>query len=283
MANNTVAKQTSNLKDIGKINKKKREELSYTLEHVSEITRITLTCLRHIEEGDLAALPGLVFVRGFIRNYAKLLGLESDWMIEALNQAYSGGGDKQSTSQESTQQQSQQEEKPAPSNNNLVYYFMGAAAIVGILIVAVIIYRQPMDQINLSRESVETVQAIAAPDEATESTPAEIILPEQTTVAKEEPTVAPPVISPLTLTLVAAENEWIRLSIDSQDPFELKLKKGEKYEWPAEDEYALIMTTGQTASVHLNGEEIVDRENYAKKLYEAKLNKFTLKQINNRQ
>ena len=87
--NITDPPQQSDLLSIGAILRKKREEHSYTLEHVSEITRITLTCLRNIEEGNLDALPGLVFVRGFIRNYAKLLGLESDWMIEALNQTYS--------------------------------------------------------------------------------------------------------------------------------------------------------------------------------------------------
>jgi hypothetical protein len=78
------------------------------------------------------------------------------------------------------------------------------------------------------------------------------------------------------------ENEWIRLSVDDKAPFELKLKKGEKYEWPGEEEYSLVMTTGKTATVHLNGEEIVDRGSDPNQIYQVKLNKFTLKQINNR-
>jgi hypothetical protein len=42
------------------------------------------------------------------------------------------------------------------------------------------------------------------------------------------------------------------------------------------------MTTGNTALIHLNGEEIVDRENFKDELYQVKLNKFTLTRINNR-
>ncbi|MBU3914471.1 helix-turn-helix domain-containing protein, partial [bacterium] len=76
MTQNEDHNQITDLKSIGRILKKKREEHTYTLEHVSEITRITLTSLRNIEDGNLSDLPGLVFVRGFIRNYAKLLGLE---------------------------------------------------------------------------------------------------------------------------------------------------------------------------------------------------------------
>ncbi len=94
----------TDLANIGLILKQKREEHSYTLEHVSEITRITLTNLRNIENGEIKALPGLVFVRGFIRNYATLVGVESDWMIEALNQTF--------TNHEQPNDSSSKSEKP---------------------------------------------------------------------------------------------------------------------------------------------------------------------------
>ncbi|MGK0288645.1 MAG: cytoskeletal protein RodZ [bacterium] len=73
---------------IGTELKNKREESSYTLTQVAEITRISPGNLKNIEQGDLEELPGLVFVRGFIRNYAKLLNLDSDEMISELNKIY---------------------------------------------------------------------------------------------------------------------------------------------------------------------------------------------------
>ena len=76
-------------------------------------------------------------------------------------------------------------------------------------------------------------------------------------------------------------SEWIRLSVDKKNPIELLLTKGEKFEWPANEEYELIMTTGNSATIHLNGEEIEVNESQKNKLFRMKFNKFSLTQINN--
>lgn len=276
--NSAPPEQPNDLKTIGSILRKKREEHAYTLEHVSEITRITLTCLRNIEEGNLEALPGLVFVRGFIRNYAKLLGLESDWMIESLNQAYAV---RPRTQTPPDQINSITPLEDSEGRNAKPYLIAGALVIVGL--VAFLLYWQnnkPLTQLAGMNNKVETIQAIDTkapePEKVPEVIEAEVSKPE------EKPEPAKQEISPLTLTLVAMNNDWIRLGIDDQEPFELRLKKGEKYDWPAKEEYSLVMTTGDTALIHLNGEEIVDRENFNNQLYQVKLNKFTLTRINNR-
>lgn len=278
MSEKNTAPQQNDLETIGAILKKKREEHAYTLEHVSEITRITLTCLRNIEAGNINALPGLVFVRGFIRNYAKLLGIESDWMIEALNQAYS---DRPQTQPEQEQIDSiSQLTQPQAKANSKPYIIIGVLVIIGL--VAFLFYWQikPLNQYATLNKEVETVQAIDTKAPAPEKMQ-EVIEPD-VTEPKVEPEPVKQEISPLTLTLVAMNNDWIRLQIDEQQPFDLRLKKGEKYDWPAKEEYHLIMTTGNTALIHLNGEEIIERENYKDELYQVKLNKFTLTRINNR-
>lgn len=280
MSANKTVQQGNDLKSIGLILKKKREELSYTLEHVSEITRITLTCLRNIEEGNMSALPGLVFVRGFIRNYAKLLGLESDWMIEGLNQTYTEGGE--AAPQKAQEPVQQVEEKSSPKRNTL-FYGLGIAVLGAVIAAVYFLYNQPSEKLSLVNESVETVQAVDPQEELLVTPQGDSILAEDEASPEQTESAVAPIISPLTLTLIAQDNDWIRLAIDGQDAFELQLKEGEKYEWPAEKEYALIMTTGSTATVHLNGEEIVDRESHLDQLYEVTLNKFTLKQINNQQ
>jgi len=274
--NTTTPPQQSDLLNIGVILRQKREEHAYTLEHISEITRITLTCLRNIEEGNLNALPGLVFVRGFIRNYAKLLGLESDWMIEALNQTYSD----RTQSKNIPDQTGSYNPLTQPERNNTKPLII-AGALVIVSLVAFIVYWQskPMNHYSNINDDVETIQAIDTRVSTQEATlESEIVkstaeLP--TAPIKQE-------ISPLTLTLVAMDDDWIHLAIDDQEPFDLRLKKGEKYDWPANEEYSLTMTTGDSALIHLNGEEIVDRENFRDKLYQVKLNKFTLTRINNR-
>lgn len=268
----------TDIKSIGLILKRKREEHSYTLEHVSEITRITLTCLRNIEEGNLDLLPGLVFVRGFIRNYAKLLGLDSDWMIEALNQTYNNKGPQDSSDPVESEGLDFSEEN---KTNKKTYVYLGTI-IVAVIIAAAIYWNiQTSGNYSAITNKVETVQAV----ESQAIVSAEDQFPLKSIPIKKEVEAAKPiaetVISPLTLTLVSMGNEWIRLKVDENEPFEQKLEKGKKYEWPANKEYNLIMTTGDTALIHLNGEEIIDRENYRDQLYQVQLNKFTLTEINN--
>jgi cytoskeletal protein RodZ len=59
-----------------------REEQGIGLSQAAAETRILQRYLVALEEGDYANLPGDVYARGFIRNYAKLLGLSAEELIE---------------------------------------------------------------------------------------------------------------------------------------------------------------------------------------------------------
>jgi cytoskeletal protein RodZ len=53
-----------------------REDRSLTLSDVALMTRVPRTSLELIEAGDLVGLPADVFVRGFIRSYARAVGVD---------------------------------------------------------------------------------------------------------------------------------------------------------------------------------------------------------------
>lgn len=53
-----------------------REALGMTTADVAARTRITLRHVDALDRGDLAALPGRPYVLGFVRNYAKVVGLD---------------------------------------------------------------------------------------------------------------------------------------------------------------------------------------------------------------
>ncbi len=59
-----------------------------TREHVARVTRIQLRTIERLEDGRFDELPADVFVRGFIRNYARCVGLPVD---EALTRYASCG------------------------------------------------------------------------------------------------------------------------------------------------------------------------------------------------
>ncbi len=67
--------QRSRLGEIGHLLAKAREEKGLTLEEVSGKTLIRAAILRAIEEGDERPLPEPVYIRGFIRRFGDLVGL----------------------------------------------------------------------------------------------------------------------------------------------------------------------------------------------------------------
>jgi hypothetical protein len=58
-----------------------RELLGMSIEEVARATRIPVTSLERVENDRFDDLPGEVFVRGFLRSYAKTVGLEADEIL----------------------------------------------------------------------------------------------------------------------------------------------------------------------------------------------------------
>lgn len=64
-----------------------REAAGLTVAAVAQQLKLAPRQIAALEEGDFAKLPGRTFVRGFIRNYARLLRLDSDAVLAALPEA----------------------------------------------------------------------------------------------------------------------------------------------------------------------------------------------------
>ena len=58
-----------------------REARGMSLADVSEITKIRSKYLEAIERGEFAAIPGEVYLKGFIRNYADCVGLDGGQVV----------------------------------------------------------------------------------------------------------------------------------------------------------------------------------------------------------
>lgn len=69
---------SANVGEFGNKFRKARESKELSLEDVAQVTKISARMLRAIEEEDFDRLPGGVFNKGFIRAYAKHLGLDSE-------------------------------------------------------------------------------------------------------------------------------------------------------------------------------------------------------------
>ena len=76
------------LRELGALLREERERRGLTIDQVSDRIKITRTCIAAIEDGNEDCLPHPVYAKGFIKNYAKLLGMDNGEFQESLAQIY---------------------------------------------------------------------------------------------------------------------------------------------------------------------------------------------------
>ena len=59
-----------------------------TLARVAELTKVSVTLLRSLEEGTCARWPGGIYSRGFVRAYAKAVGLDPEHAVTMFTECY---------------------------------------------------------------------------------------------------------------------------------------------------------------------------------------------------
>ena len=66
---------------FGKSLRNERELRGITLEEISQQTKVHTRFLEAIEHDDLSILPAKAFAKGFLRSYARVVGLDEDLVI----------------------------------------------------------------------------------------------------------------------------------------------------------------------------------------------------------
>lgn len=73
---------------IGQLLKTKREARGLNLKTISQQTKVLIGLLEHLENDDLEKLPSKTYVRGFVKSTAKILGINQQQALDALDYTY---------------------------------------------------------------------------------------------------------------------------------------------------------------------------------------------------
>jgi hypothetical protein len=79
----------------GALLRRLRESCNATLDDLGEITKVSKRYLRALEDSDFESLPAAVYVRGFVAEYARALGLDANKVCKsymATHSRFKGGG-----------------------------------------------------------------------------------------------------------------------------------------------------------------------------------------------
>jgi cytoskeletal protein RodZ len=196
---------------FGEILKEKREKLGLNLREVAHTLRIQSENLKALENGDLERLPPDVYVKAYIREYAKFLNIDPKPLLDEY----------------ATLTMKNEEEAPLPPplprKKSALLRISLPASLVAAVIVGFFIYTQTYE-----RKAVVPV------------TPATPTVPESPGSAQSTSELLPSKPEPQhMLDVTATETTWLRIEPDGGESEEMLLKPGETKKWTSPNGFNL--------------------------------------------
>lgn len=129
---------------VGYTLRQERERQNLTIEDIEQGTSIRVLYIEAIENGEYDKLPGTVYTKGFIKNYAKFLGLDADAMVKEFmgDVAELSGANKIPAAEETPAQIPEKKPEPQPvkqEKKNFGYSIEEKSRSSGILIIAAVV------------------------------------------------------------------------------------------------------------------------------------------------
>lgn len=120
---------------IGEFFRQVRETKGLTIDEVASKTRIRSDYVRALEEGNFAKLPDQVFARGFVRSYARSLGLDEEDAIHRFVQSAGAFYEKQEE-RERLRIRQVEEERKKQANRKAVVIAVGIAVLALVILLS---------------------------------------------------------------------------------------------------------------------------------------------------
>lgn len=274
------------MESIGEFFRQVRETKGLSLDDVALKTRIHPDFLIALEEGNFTKLPDQVFAKGFVRSYARSLGLDEEDAMRRFEGSAGTFYEKQAE-RELLRIKQVQDERRKKTNRKVVL----AALAVAVLGIVLLMSRErhvgaPVPRPSeVEASSAKPLHTEPAPQAAEVPAAADREKPASVSVSTAEPVpppalaVVPPVLPPhrdealtsnvrhddvlgsvvsdvpLVLGVEALELTWVVVQVDGGSPEEALLRPGERVEWKGSDRFTLTLGNAGGVRVELNGKE----------------------------
>jgi cytoskeleton protein RodZ len=271
-----------------------REAQGVSLQDVAARTRIQAAFLEKIEQGELEGLPGISFIRGFIRNYAQMLGLDEPDLQEQLQELGRAAEATPPPPMKASTERLLDAEKVAglPWPRIALLALLAILVLwVGYLLLRVFSPAESAFEPPAANTSVAQAPAVPAPAAAPLPAPAAARPAASALPAPVPPLPAAGVSAPaarpglgpnaLRVRIQGLEDTWVRYTVDRKPALELLMRPAESATLDADDEVRLTLGKSQGVSVYLNGEEVVLPSQKNRLVAELVLNKLTLLKMRN--
>jgi cytoskeleton protein RodZ len=234
-----------------------REVRELTIEDIFLMTRVSVTNLEAIENGEFHLLPAPVYTKKFIQAYAKAIGIDAGDILAHYQRHVD---ETQAVPEEVKVVKAQISFDRKPFNRYLLYV-PAAALIAGAFIIYAFYHEKEIlgiFQYNVT--GTEPKEVAPKPALAVKERPLETVaLVPQTpppAIIVHENTTQPPNNAHLDLLIEATKNTWLNITEDSNPPYQITLKMGDTLRRKAREFY--IVDVGNAAGVNItfNGKSL---------------------------
>lgn len=239
----------SELASFGEELRREREIRAISLKEIADATKISKRFLEAIERNDHKTLPAPVFTRGFVREYARYLGLNAEDMVNRYN--YGAAGDDRIEKSLHLERLTTPHPvvPPPPIKRGIPPPYARIDRNVWLLLLIVAVLVAAIWLAWRHKNARVDTEAAAHPVTAPRT-------PRVAAVAAPAPSSAQPTDNNLHLTLDLVDSSWITLDVDGKTVVSDELKKGDHRTFVAQDNFR-FRTIGNAAGVRLilNGVE----------------------------
>jgi len=212
-----------------------RESRRLDLREAAQQTRISFQFLKALEEEDFLKLPGEVFVKGFLKSYARFLKLEEAEVMKRYAEL-KGVAEPASAEAATEGRTDGPPVEKTPGKRSFEPFAWGAAIIIVLFVF--LFLSSPTDKRH--PENVPAIASITAVTSTQSGTAQQAIKSEK-----------------LYLEIVALENVWVLVRTDVSPQKKAVLKKGESVIWSADERFILSYASVGAVKLLLNGKELV--------------------------
>ena len=244
------------LRELGRLVSERREEARLLLEDVYERTRIRVDFLRGIEKGDYTGFPDLVYTKGFVRTYLRVIGAEDlqepfmGWLNRSMPR-----GPETPTNVLGNGTSPTRGFKPV---SHFWLFLVLLTALIGTGVYVWYVWSSgglSLDAFRTMRSEDPTLLALTSGDVSGDNKEVEnnlasmeIIVPEPEPQPEPEPLPPPP-----SLEIRAVSDVWMKVTIGDKVLFSKTLKKGSVVSWDLPAQAKVSYGRPNAASVTLNG------------------------------
>jgi cytoskeleton protein RodZ len=212
--------------------KQEREKQKVTLDDISLTTKISTRMLRALEEEQFDQLPGGIFNKGFIRAYARCLGMDEDQAVADYLAATNPPGKKPEDSDQSPvlvpPSREEFQENKSDSGGLPWGNFAVALLIAALAFTAWGFYSRqsqketPAPTVNANASPAAVADRSPSPPTDSAPAPAAVAQPTPAPVASPPPAKPQPSLPPtpragaFTVRIKAREDSWLSVSIDGE-------------------------------------------------------------------